>query len=163
MCHCNRVAVLPCRPDGWQRVSIPLRSLLLTYQGQLVQRQLEFQANQVIAVGVAASAMPTAEAGVATVSIDPPTDASSSGSSSSGWSSSSSDTSSSSSTQDSESTASGAAGSSHASNRSSGEVSTASSSSEPVEADSEQPDSSSWPEHERFRLLVRSIRAEVEW
>jgi hypothetical protein len=131
-------------------VSIPLQSLLLTYQGQLVQRQLEFQANQVIAVGVAASAMPTAEAEVTIGSIDLPTDASSSGG---GLSSSSSD----SSTLDSHSTAStqlqGGAGSSHATD----------SSSEAVEGDGLQPDSSSWPEHERFRLLVRSIRAEVDW
>lgn len=138
-----------CRPDVWQQVSIPLQSLLMTYQGQLVQRKLEFQANQVISVGVAASAMPAAEADMPAVSMDTPSDASSSSShsSSSGWSES------------------GTASSSSASSQSADGMQDAgdsSSSNELGDAEVTQLDSSSWPEHERFRLLVRSIRAEVE-
>eukprot|EP00775_Hariotina_reticulata_P010347 gene10347-10504_t len=46
----------------WSQVSIPIDSLALTYQGQLVQQKLEFQADKVISVGVAVSAaMPTSD------------------------------------------------------------------------------------------------------
>jgi hypothetical protein len=40
----------------WSRVLIPIDSLALTYQGQLVERKLDFQADKVISVGVSVSA-----------------------------------------------------------------------------------------------------------
>eukprot|EP00882_Tetradesmus_deserticola_P023236 GHRQ01025283.1.p1 GENE.GHRQ01025283.1~~GHRQ01025283.1.p1 ORF type:complete len:260 (+),score=86.04 GHRQ01025283.1:678-1457(+) len=48
----------PFRPSAgvWSQVSIPIDSLALTYQGQLVERKLDFQAGKVISVGVSVSA-----------------------------------------------------------------------------------------------------------
>jgi hypothetical protein len=113
-------------------VTIPISSLALTYQGQLVEQRLEFQADKVIGVGVAASALPDTEAADAV-------DVSSSSSSLGGASSSSS-----------------GAGSNEALSEGSetdggGTNAPGTDGSCPVNV----------PEHERFRLLIRSIRAEV--
>lgn len=127
----------------WQQVQIPLASLLLTYQGQLVQRRLEFQANQVISVGVAASAVPEAGA-EALEGVSIPDDITTAQASSSG----------SDAVSGSLNVQEGVDGSgdSSISSSSSGEGQDA-----PVVLDWE-----SIPEHERFRLLIRSIRADVE-
>lgn len=127
------------RPDEWQSVSIPLRSLVLTYQGQLVRRQLEFPANHVISVGVAASAIPGAEA-EAVGGVDIPENVTELASASS--SSSVSD----------EAATQAAVGSPAAADATDTESSSV-----------EGADSSSHPEFERFKLLIRSIQAEVEW
>lgn len=114
---------------------IPLQALVLTYQGQLVKRRLEFQASQVISVGVAASAMPDSEGdaleGVAIPDSLP--EASSSNSSST--------------------TAAASIPAEGVSNNSASSL---------AGAAAQVVDSSSFPEHERFSLLIRSIRAEVE-
>ena len=144
-----------CRPDVWQEVVIPLRSLVLTYQGQLVQRRLEFQANQVISVGVAVSAVPDADAeaqGGITLPDNMPEQqlVSSSSSSSSG------DTVESASSTGRQDAADGSDATSGSSSSSSGAVGTG-------EAGVPEPfDWESFPEHERFRLLIRSIHADVE-
>jgi hypothetical protein len=127
-------------------VSIPLQSLVLTYQGQLVKRRLEFQANQVISVGVAASAIPGAEA-EAVVGVDIPENLTELASASSIASSSSSAAD--------EAASEGGGGSPPA-----GDVVTGNNESS---SEVEESDSSSYPEFERFRLLIRSIHAEVEW
>eukprot|EP00878_Enallax_costatus_P028808 GHUV01031153.1.p1 GENE.GHUV01031153.1~~GHUV01031153.1.p1 ORF type:complete len:239 (+),score=71.22 GHUV01031153.1:123-839(+) len=50
------------RRDVWSEVVIPVSALALTYQGQLVERKLEFQADKVIGVGVSVSAaLPVAD------------------------------------------------------------------------------------------------------
>lgn len=127
------------RPGDWQSVCIPLQSLVLTYQGQLVKRRLEFQANQVISVGVAASAIPGAEAeAVGGVNIpENLTELASASSSSSAADEAGSDA------VDSSPPAAGDV---------TGE-----------ESSVEGADSSNYPQFERFKLLIRSIHAEVEW
>uniref|UniRef100_A0A383WGC5 NADH:ubiquinone oxidoreductase intermediate-associated protein 30 domain-containing protein n=1 Tax=Tetradesmus obliquus TaxID=3088 RepID=A0A383WGC5_TETOB len=49
----------PFRPRAgvWSEVLIPIDSLTLTFQGQLVERKLEFQADKVISLGVSVSAV----------------------------------------------------------------------------------------------------------
>jgi hypothetical protein len=131
---------------------------VLTYQGQLVQRRLEFQAHQVISVGVAASAMPSAEA-EAVGAVDIPEDLTELSSSSSSRTESASETASTSSAFEAQHSAmqssSSAAG---------GEDSSVSSDSVASESEGElTDDSSSWPDYERFKLLIRSIQAEVEF
>lgn len=126
----------------WQQVQIPLASLLLTYQGQLVQRRLEFQANQVISVGVAASAVQAGAEALEGVSI--PDDITTAQASSSG----------SDAVSGSLNVQEGVDGS--------GDSSISSSSSGEGQAAPVVLDWESIPEHERFRLLIRSIRADVE-
>lgn len=137
-----------CRADEWQSVHIPLQSLVLTYQGQLVRRQLEFQANQVISVGLAASALPAAEAEAAGA-VDLPVDFADLSSSSEAASTSSAGNVQHSAT----SSVSGTANGAH-----SGADSLSA-----ADEDELQNSESSYPEHERFKLLIRSIQADVQF
>lgn len=141
--------MLTCRADEWQAVHIPLQSLVLTYQGQLVRRQLEFQASQVISVGVAASALPAAEAEAAGA-VDLPDDFADLSSSSSEAASTSSAGDVQHSAASSVSTTAGDADSSAESLSAEGE-------------DELQDSESIYPEHERFKLLIRSIQADVQF
>lgn len=117
-----------------------------------MKRRLEFQANQVISVGVAASAMPEADAleGV------PDPDSLAELSSTSSTASIPTEL-----LQDPD-------GRSEANSSTSSDVSVAdsiqgnASSLEPVR-DSEADSITSYPEHEQFKLLIRSIQAEVEF
>jgi hypothetical protein len=130
-------------------------SLVLTYQGQLLQHKLEFQANQVISVGVAASAMPSAEA-EAVGAVDSAEDPAQLSSSSSKTASAS----------DAASTSSALEAQHGAMQISSGAARGEDSSVSSVASASEgdlTDDSSSWPDYERFKLLIRSINAEVEF
>ncbi|KAF6262544.1 complex I intermediate-associated protein 30-domain-containing protein [Scenedesmus sp. NREL 46B-D3] len=127
----------PFRPSAgvWSQVSIPIDSLALTYQGQLVERKLDFQADKVISVGVSVSA---ATPEVASSS-------SSSSSSSVRWKA--------------DGQAAGAdsssGGDSSSTNSSSGLDEDANSTANQVDASEAQP-------HELFRLLIHDIRAEGE-
>lgn len=60
----------------WHEVVIPISALALTYQGQLVERKLEFQADKVIGVGVSVSAALPAADSSSTRLNDPSSDGS---------------------------------------------------------------------------------------
>lgn len=127
------VAVLLCCSAGvWSEVAIPISSLALTYQGQLVERRLEFQADKVISVGVAVSAAMS--------------EASSSSSSNSGLA------------EGDEAAAGGDADSSSGGSSSSGSIGLSEESSSTV---GQEVTSAAQP-HELFRLLLRDIRVEGE-
>lgn len=136
----------------WRQVWIPLQSLMLTYQGQLVKRRLEFQANQVISVGVAASAMPEADAMEGVPDPDSLAELSSTTSTASIPTELLRDPDGSSGASSSISSDLGITDS----------IQGNASSLEPA-WDSEADSITSYPEHEQFKLLIRSIQAEVEF
>jgi hypothetical protein len=121
----------------WSRVIIPIDSLALTYQGQLVERKLDFQADKVIAVGVSVSAT-TPEAAPSSSSSS----VSNSSSAQGGGAPAAADDASSS-------------GSGSGSGGSVGLADGSSSTADELGTSEAQP-------HELFRLLIRDIRAEGE-
>lgn len=128
------------RAGVWADIRIPIDSLVLTFQGQLVERRLEFQADKVISVGVAVSAALAdgAAGAVAAAAVGERGGGGASSSSSSGGGSAQQGASS--------SGAAAAAGSNG------GDASAAA-----QEGDAEGEDEDV-PEHERFRILIREIR-----